>query len=414
MKAFLMIMRRELLVRVRKRSFILLTLLGPIIFGLLSVVPAYLSMDKPSEKKIISVLSNDLEVYKDLTSDDQFTFSPVYADSLSLSAATLRLDRDPVQLNIHTSLNPTEINALKKITTILIYKKQLRAKGITDSTLLQAEVPMIIQSTPFPSHKDDNIAGGIGMISSVLIYLFIFMYGVQVLRAVMEEKQNRIVEILISSVKPFQLMAGKIAGIGLVSIIQFTVWILLAFSISSWVQQRFQLDRFNDDQIGHTLQQMPNQGDAMEIHQMVSAFNAIPFTTIITCFFLYFVFSYLLYASLFAAIGSMIDHESDQQSLTLPITAPLIITFVLATNIMQNPDSSLAFWLSIIPFTSPIAMMIRVPFGVPLYELVLSLTVLILTSVGAMYASGKIYRTGILMYGKKASWSEAWKWMRSK
>src|SRR6478752_7783991 len=246
MKAFLMIMRRELLVRVRKRSFILLTLLGPIIFGLLSVVPAYLSMDKASEKKVISVASEDPTLNSELFLDDQFSFIPTVAghvDSLITYDASLVLQKDkaPV-LMIHSSLNPHEIKNLQKCVALPLLKSQLRTKGITDSTLASAEQSTswsIIQS-PVPSGKDsDAIAGGIGMISSVLIYLFIFMYGVQVLRAVMEEKQSRIVEILISSVKPFQLMAGKIAGIGLVSLIQFTVWIILAFTISSWVQSRF-------------------------------------------------------------------------------------------------------------------------------------------------------------------------------
>lgn len=418
MKAFLMIMRRELLVRVRKRSFIIITLLGPILFGLLSIVPAYLSMDNAPQKKVIGITSDDATLIGELVMNEQFTFIPAQqADTtISYDASLVLSTGQTTSLKIYSVLSPQEIKSIQHCVALPLLKSELRQKGIADSTIITAssDAPWNILHQPVSAEKKNNaIAGGVGMISSVFIYLFIFMYGIQVLRAVMEEKQSRIVEILISSVKPFQLMAGKIGGIGLVCLIQFTVWVLLGFSITTWVQQRFQLDRFSDDQIDHTLQQMPNSADAMQMHQLVSAFETIPFGSIITCFLLYFLFSYLLYASLFAAIGSMIDHESDQQSLTFPVTAPLIITFVMASNIMQHPDSSLAWWFSMIPLTSPIAMMIRIPGGVPTAELILSLSILITTSISALYVSGKIYRTGILMYGKKASWAEAWKWVRS-
>src|ERR1035437_6988260 len=262
----------------------------------------------------------------------------------------------------------------------------------------------------------------IGFGAGILIYLFIFLYGVQVMRGVIEEKTSRIVEVIISSVKPFQLMMGKIVGIAMVGLTQFVLWVTLTTILYGIGQATFLKD-FSDIK-NSALQQnvipsMPNQVKIQqqninysEAGEMIRGLQNINFVQILFAFLFYFLGGYLLYSALFAAVGSAVDSESDTQQFMMPITIPLVISFVAAQFIMQNPEGPLAFWLSIIPFTSPVVMMVRLPFGVPLWEFALSMALLVITFIFMTWLAGKIYRTGILMYGKKVSYKELWKWLR--
>jgi len=255
--------------------------------------------------------------------------------------------------------------------------------------------------------------------------MFIFMFGTQVLRGVIEEKTSRIIEVIISSVKPFQLMMGKIIGVAFVGLTQFVLWIILTLSFITIAQTALS-DSFNFNKTEKELvvnnktinnevltqistdKQFKNQ----EINGILESISSFNYELIILSFLFYFLFGYLLYAALFAAVGSAVDSEADTQQFMLPITIPLIFGILMSQYVINNPEGSLAFWLSIIPFTSPIIMMVRIPFGVPMFDLVLSMFMLIAGFVCCTWFAAKIYRTGILMYGKKVNFKELWKWIR--
>jgi ABC-2 type transport system permease protein len=209
-------------------------------------------------------------------------------------------------------------------------------------------------------------------------------------------------------------MMGKIMGIALVSLTQFLLWLLLILSITFLLGQKYQksLELFNNENIGHTLKQTKNVQQALEMNEILNAINSIDFSLLIFCFIIYFLAGYLLYSSLFAAIGSTTDNETDTQQFVLPVIIPLLTSFMMLTRILQDPFGDLAFWMSMIPFTSPVVMMVRIPFGVPLSEILSSITILIISFLLCTWVAAKIYRVGILMYGKKITYSELWKWLR--
>ena len=246
----------------------------------------------------------------------------------------------------------------------------------------------------------------IGFISGLLIYIFIFMYGTMVMRSIIEEKTNRIVEVIISSVKPFKLMMGKIIGVSLIGLTQFVLWICLTSLLFFIVQGYFGNIAEIESSQEIEMQSMMLEG--------LMYLNNINLVEILLAFLFYFLGGYLMYGSLFAAVGSAVDAEADSQQFILPVTIPLILSFILIQPIMENPDSSLAFWMSIFPLTSPIIMMVRIPFGVADWEILVSILVLIGSFILSTKFAAKIYRTGILMYGKKINYKELLKWLRYK
>ena len=267
-------------------------------------------------------------------------------------------------------------------------------------------------------------------IGALLMYMIVLLFGVQVMRGVFEEKNNRIVEVIISSVKPVELMMGKIIGIALVGLTQFSIWIILTFAILTVVQSKVLPDNPQEisKQISQSvMSQVPASQDSEMAQQTIELsaqeqefakiFNNlmnVNWPLILISFFIYFIFGYLLYASVFAAIGSAVDTDSDTQQFMFPVMLPIILGLFVAIGTMQNPESSLSFWFSMIPFTSPIVMMARLPFEVPTWEVVVSVAVLIATFVGFVFLAAKIYRIGILMYGKKVTYKEMWKWIKYK
>jgi len=259
----------------------------------------------------------------------------------------------------------------------------------------------------------------LGYIFGFMIYMFIFIYGTMVMHGVMEEKQSRIVEVIISSVKPFQLMMGKIIGIAMVGLTQIVIWVILGTAILS-VSRSFYPGNNKVQQIQNVMAQSqdaaqqvvtPQTDKMQEIFSMVDTIN---FPLIISCFLFFFIGGYLLYSSLFAAVGSAVDSQEDAQQFMLPITLPIILSIIVLMSAIKNPEGPIAFWFSMIPFTSPVVMMARIPFGVPAWQLALSMFLLVATFVGMVWVAGKIYRTGILMYGKKPSWKEIGKWLMYK
>jgi ABC-2 type transport system permease protein len=255
----------------------------------------------------------------------------------------------------------------------------------------------------------------IGMITAMIIYMFIVIYGAQVMSGVVQEKTNRIVEVMISSVKPFELMMGKIIGIALVGLTQFLMWIILSGAIlmglSAVVSKDIDMSGLEKMQ-GMSQVNMPVNETTAQINDFMTALNGLDFVQIISLFIVYFLGGYLLYASLFAAIGSAVDNETDTNQFSMPVMIPIIFAIYAGIFSAENPDGPLAFWCSMIPFTSPIVMMVRLPFDVPIWQIALSISILVLSFIGTTWMAGKIYRTGILMYGKKTSWKEMWKWLK--
>ena len=257
----------------------------------------------------------------------------------------------------------------------------------------------------------------IGMVSALLIYMFMLMYGTQVMRGVIEEKTNRIVEVMISSVKPFQLMMGKIIGIGLVALTQFGLWVILTLAVIFTLQnfvfnpepQQIQqtMEMAQNNQISQASQ---NQEAAAKFNKVMTIIEDANIAGIIALFLFYFIGGYLIYSALFAAIGSAIDNETETQQFVMPILLPLILSIYVAMAAFNNPHGDIAFWFSVIPFTSPVVMMSRIPFDVPTWELVLSMAILACSFLILTWFAGRVYRTGILMYGKKVSYKEIWKW----
>jgi ABC-2 type transport system permease protein len=261
----------------------------------------------------------------------------------------------------------------------------------------------------------------IGYISGFLIYFAIFMFGALVMRGVIEEKSNRIVEVILSSVKPFQLLLGKIVGVGLVGLTQFALWIVLTIAIVQ-VAGAFLMPS-NVDLMQQQTQELMSSGamqsvqpigdeEGPNISAIFNSLSVINFPLIIGMFLFYFVGGFLLYGALFAAVGSAVDNEADTQQFMFPITIPLIIALFVMINAMQNPESHVAYWFSIIPFTSPVVMMVRLPYGVPVIDIVISMVLLVVTFIFTTWIASKIYKTGILMYGSKVNWKEIWKWIR--
>lgn len=298
--------------------------------------------------------------------------------------------------------------------------KLLEDAGIDALTLdkIKPDLSVVSKELTIEGEKDSSsgAAMAVGFAAAILIYMSLFIYGIQVMRGIIEEKTSRIVEVVISSVKPFQLMMGKIIGIGLVGLTQFLLWIVLSASLmglASKVLFKDKMEKVRSEMpMSKQAGPMSSDGPGMDV---VKAIQTVQWTYILPVFIIYFLGGYMLYSALFAAVGSAVDSDTETQQFMLPITLPLLFTYIMSFSfIVNNPDSSLSFWLSIIPFTSPIAMMVRLPFGVPNWELALSIFLLIGGFMFTTWVASRIYRVGILMYGKKVSFKELGKWFMYK
>lgn len=437
------IIQREFLSRVKKKSFLVMTILGPILIAALIIVPVLVTQLSDSDYSVAIV-------------DETYLFYDSFKDTQNISFTTLTLSIDDALQRMHDgaydavlhipetgfsapstlrlfSEKSINFNAKLLIESILrhdIESLKLGAEGIDPEILKRIETPINIQTFRI---KDDGdyvsdhpvISMGLGFIAGFLIYIFIFLFGSQVLRGVLEEKTSRIVEIIVSSVRPFQLMMGKVVGVGLVGLSQFLIWVVLSFAIIGLFRTAMpDMFRFTpDDQVYITSTQVLSQEEMQKQRETVQEQNtmagqlleglaAINFPVMILSFIFYFIGGYLLYAAFFAAIGSAVDNEADTQQFMLPVTIPLLLSIIMAQMVINNPSGPIAFWLSIIPLTSPVIMMVRIPFGVPYSEIALSAALLILGFLFTIWLSARIYRTGILMYGKKVNYSELWKWIR--
>lgn len=408
-----LIIKREYLIRVRKKSFIIMTLLAPLLIAALMIVPIYLA-NETQEERIIAINNQKKFTLEDSQWIHFTTIPEIEANHLqkdfndSPYYAMLYIHNETFTLYSNQQISLRVVKEIQQQIEHIIKIDNLKKAGFDPKIIEEAKTSIEITTKIVDedgrstnSHSEASI--GIGFAAGLLIYMFIFMYGTMVMRGVIEEKTSRIVEVIISSVKPFQLMMGKIIGVALVGLTQFFLWILLTIVISAFAELTF-LSSVNSE--------ITNNENSIIISQILNITGGINLTQIFLSFIFYFLAGYLMYSSLFAAVGSAVDAEADTQQFILPITIPLILSFILIQPIMDSPDGALAFWMSIIPFTSPVIMMVRIPFGVENWQLILSIIVLISTFMVTTWIAGRIYRTGILMYGKKSSYKELWKWLR--
>ena len=432
-----LIIKREYLTRVRKRSFIIMTFLGPILMAAIYIIPIMLALNSNNEHMRIAVVDESHWFEDRFTDTKEHTFvimpsQPI--DSVKELVKTgvfdMALYVPPTQLNIPSNAVvysirqvPMEVESyINHVMQKEIEDQKLMAKGVDPEIVSAVKTDVNLQIMRMDEKGNEKetftkVQFSLGIVLSMLVYMFIIFFGGQVMQGVSEEKTNRIIEVIVSSVKPFQLMMGKIIGVSLVALTQFVLWILLTGVFYVGFSAYVGISHSEMLSSGTVMSQDITANDIMSnesVQNIVQIAQSIDFGTIIVCFLVFFILGYLLYATLYAAIGSLVDNNTDSQQFTLPVTVPLIVAIISSFYIVNNPDSSLAVWLSMIPFTSPISMMVRIPFGVPIWQIVLSVVLLAGTFVLMTWIAAKIYRTGILMYGKKLSYKEIFKWLKYK
>ena len=444
------IINREYMTRVRKKSFIIMTILAPLLMAAIIIVPTILMATGDREFKKIAVVEEGTDLFVNVipdTKDADFVYLPgVDLNILKQTFDTAgyygilwispEIVNTPNAIQFISKKQP-DLTLLDHISGSLekeIEKQKLLAYNIQDldNILKSVKTNVSIQTIRLDDSGNQKqtstgIAMALAYIGGFLMYMLVFMFGSMVMRGVIEEKTSRVVEVIVSSVKPVQLMMGKIIGIALVGLTQFMIWIVLTIGIVAVIQGTV----LKGKDVTEITQSMPQNimqenmpaaasvPQAEEMSEGLQEFSRLfesaknqDWVLIILSFIFYFITGYLLYASIFAAIGSAVDNETETQQFMLPVTIPIILALMVAMGTMQNPESSIAFWFSIIPLTSPIVMMARIPFGVPYWQLAISMSLMVVTFIACVWMAAKIYRTGILMYGKKTSYKEMWKWLR--
>ena len=430
-----LIIRREYFTRVKKRRFIIMTFLGPLLLAAVYIIPILLALHGDNEKRTIAVVDQSHWFERQFTNTENQTF--VRLDDISIDS-TKKLIQDGVydialyipetQLNIPSSavvysMKQVPMNVEEHIRDVMkneIQVQKLLASGVDPDILesIKTNVNLsVIRMDEEGGEKETftEIQFVLGMALALLIYFFIMLFGGQVMQGVTEEKSSRIVEVIVSSVKPFQLMMGKIIGVSLVALTQFLMWIMLTGVIYVGFSAAMGISHPEAISAGTVMAQQIDNSNIMDneaVQNVLNIVHSIDFGTVIVSFIVFFLLGYLLYATMFAAIGSIVENNTDSQQFTLPVTVPLIIALISAIYVVNDPDSSLAVWMSMIPFTSPVVMMVRIPFGIPIWQVVVSALILAGTFVGMTWVAAKIYRTGILMYGKKLSYKEVFKWLK--
>lgn len=444
------IISREYMTRVRKKSFLLITFLGPIFFAAVCVLPAVIMKMTSEETKRVAVVDHSAIVTDRIQETDlvKFDFYPVEAlDSLKRSMKSSNVDilleimpLDSVSVVAKASaLKPISVDAKTAIANQIneaVEDFRLEKYGQDDLKKILKEVEFEVPLVSFTIDENGNerqsspeVYMVVSLVLAMIIYMFIVMFSGMVMQSVIEEKASRVVEVLVSSVKATELMFGKIIGVACVAMTQFLLWVVLTvglvYGISSFVgfdaimggatAQTEQMTQMTDG-LGVDSQEvsLPSTPQGGEMDAIFTTLKGLDYGQLIVGFIIYFVLGYLLYASFFAAIGSAVENEADTQQLQLPVTIPLMIAFFIAFYAFKAPDSPIVFWGSMIPFTSPIVMLARIPYDVPTWELMLSIGILLSTFILCGWASAKIYKIGILMFGKKTSFKDLWKWLKQK
>ena len=432
-----LIIKREYLTRVRKRSFLIMTFLGPILMAAIYIIPIMLALNSNTDHLRVAVVDENHWFEDRFTDTKDHTFvtmpsQPIDSvkEMVKSGVFDMAIYVPPTQLNIPSnavvySIRQVPMEMENYISSVMekeIEDQKLMAKGVDPEIVSAVKTDVNLQIMRMDDKGNEKetfteVQFTLGIILAMLVCFFIMFFGGQVMQGVSEEKTNRIIEVIISSVKPFQLMMGKIIGVSLVALTQFVLWIV--FTLVLYLGFSAYLGLSNPEMLsqGTVMAQEITSNDIMSnesVQSILQIVHSIDFGTIITTFLIFVILGYLLYATLYAAIGSLVDNNTDSQQFTLPVTVPLMIAIISSFYIVNNPDSSLSVWLSMIPFTSPISMMIRIPFGVPIWQIILSVVILAGTFVAMTWFAAKIYRTGILMYGKKLSYKEIFKWLKYK
>lgn len=444
MNKILLIIRREYLSRVKKKSFIIMTFLTPLliagIYGLIGYF-TYKGISDTHDK--IAVVSTNTTLTEKLASNKNTEYIYISKSLDEAKSAIKKSDYDYIlYLPEFTLKEPKGVelfgvkqaglslnNRISDDIEELIRNQKLKESGIAQSDLDQLKTSVDIETKKIATEtgKEESSSAGastvIAFIAGILMFMFIMLYGIQVMRGVIEEKTSRIIEVMISSVKPFQLMMGKIIGIALVGLTQFILWIVLTFTISTVAVTVFTSKGGDVKKIAASAQAnsqlstgtqvaTPAQGPMADVQKSLAGLD---FGKIVTVFIFFFLGGYLFYSALYAAIGSAVDSETETQQFMMPVMMPLLLGYALSLSVVTNdPYGNVAFWLSMIPFTSPIAMVVRLPYGVPGWELALSMIILVIGFVGTVWVASRIYRVGILMYGKKTTFKEMFKWFTYK
>ncbi|MDR0970811.1 MAG: ABC transporter permease [Bacteroidales bacterium] len=442
------IIKREYFTRVKKKSFIVMTFVVPILFLALVFIPAILSQKALTVSKVLVVdqtlvekngVKSSLFLNK-FKNNDELTF--VYGYDIKKAQddlikkeydAVLELvktnDNPPIKGFLYYGENELSLVSQQAIQNQLtdIFKNHILTYdyGMSEKDLAWFNDPKIgFYSKNILSGEDSNkgVQTVLSVILGFIIYMFVFMFSSQVMRSISEEKMNRIVEVLVSSIKPIQLLMGKIVAIALVGLTQLLLWgvffAIMIFSLQGIYPDAFNSSKNENITITQKVPASASFNEAIaensEINKIIQQVFSINYGLVLSTFLFYFLAGYFLYAALFGAVGALVDVDTDVQQFTLPITIPLIIAMVCFPLIINSPSGGVAFWLSIIPLTSPMVMMMRIPFGVPAWELILSMAVMIIFIAFCVYIAAKIYRTGILMYGKNITYKEVWKWLKYK
>ena len=441
------IIAREYIIRVRKKSFIIMSILGPLLFAAMMIIPAWLAQVEETDVKRIAIADSS-HLFRNVIPETEYLKFD-YLDNVRVNdlkenfksmgyygvlyishivtydpnSVILYSDKQPsLATKMHISKYLEEYIRDQKLKTYNIENLDEILKGVKTTINVRT---IKLSEAGEEKESSTGIMMAVGYICGILMYMFLIFCGTMVMRGVVEEKTSRIIEVIISSVKPFQLMFGKIVGIAMVGLTQLLIWIISTFILVSIAQAVF-FPGFSMTPTEQVISQdimtaTPSEGEQIgsseemnELRAALSTLKNINCAVLILTFLFYFLGGYLLYASFFAAVGAAVDSETDTQQFVFPILLPLILGIIVLFSITNNPDSPIAFWFSIIPFTSPIVMMARIPFGVPWPEFFLSASLLIAFFMGSTWLAGKIYRTGILMYGKKATLKEMLKWVRYK
>ncbi len=438
MKNIFLITKREYLTQVKKKSFVILTLLAPILMIGFGALIAFMFKANESTSTFSVVDKSGLFV-GNLKNTDQLKYVFVPAANERSLVATLK-DMDGIEgVLIIPELKDQNFDEVQKGSKLLINKKigfdtKLKVSNDLSKVIKQEKIKMLGISADQMKNLDENfelntqnvvdnkssdsdlsfgVKSILAMVMMYAVFMFIIIYGVRVMRSVLEEKNNRVVEIIISSVKPFELMMGKILGVTFVALTQFSIWITMSVIGALFLNTGFSAlkDQIpGGEKTTEMVQNFDLQQTAAEVSHILLDMN-VPL--IIGVFIIFFLLGYIFYSSMYAAIGSAVDNETETQQFTLFAIIPLMLGMYGSFTIMKNPEGPLGFWLSMVPFTSPVAMIARIPFGVPIWQIALSVSLLLLSTVLMIYIAGKVYRVGILMYGNKATAKELWKWIRS-
>ena len=419
MKNIILIAKREFFTQVKKKSFIILTLLTPLLIIVFGGVVSLMFQANETQMQISVIDKSGL--FKDRLKSDEnirYVFSSEETEKSLIKALETTEKMNAVMIipkkEIHELENSIEVLTNKNLSnearkniagniSEIIKAEKINALGISTAQIedLNKGVNLHVVNILEKEKKQDSfligVKSGLSMFLMYCVFTFIMMYGIRVMRSVLEEKNNRVVEILISSVKPFELMMGKILGVTGVALVQFGVWVVMIFA---------SVMTLGSSNVGMV-------SGVAEVQMVLSALSQINYGLILFVFVIYFLLGYLFYSAMYAAIGSAVDNETETQQFTLFAILPMMLGFYGSITIMNNPDGPMSFWLSMIPFTSPIAMLARIPFDVPVWELVLSIGILLVSTLGMVFIASKIYRVGILMYGNKVTLKELWKWLKN-